>query len=437
MRAKFSQSAWDRISLCLLLILAAGIVAGIALPAGAGWDFANFYDAGHKVRAGQLTELYNTDALIEGQPPQGRMPYYGAPLTAALFAPLAWLPPAQALIAFKIQNTAALLLALWLLYRWNLPLALQSGLPVSQYRAAFLFAALLFQPFWTVYRVGGQTTPTLFLGFVLALRWFTTGRMLPAALCLVAVIAIKPAFIFTLAVLALFGGARFFRYAAASGLAAAALSILTMGWSIHQRFLAHITEAKLSPWIYNSSLSVFADNLAGIFGPSPALRIAGTLVRLLAAALLFAALLRGRKRPHWVFLSAIAIGLALMPIVWEHYFSVLFIPLAYFLAMLPRLGRSIAALLALVCCFCFTQNLILILALDQWLHPASAAALLGIGLFKSAPLILFILLFWRHRERLLATYETAVPKSCADAVALARLPVAARSARAPGLTERV
>ena len=412
-----SQAACNRISFLLLIILGAGMSIGIAINAGTGWDFANFYDAGHKIRAGQIQDLYDATAPIEGQAPQGQMPYYGVPLSAVVFSALAWLSPARALVAFKLQNTAALVLALALLYRWNIPLALKSGLHVSQYRVIFLTATLLFQPFWTIYRVGGQTTPTLFLGFVLALWCFTAGRLFAAALCLVVVIAIKPAFIFTLAVLALFGGVRLFLYTAVSGLTAAALSIFSMGWTIHQRFLAHITETKISPWIYNSSLSVFADNLSAIAGQSVTLRATGTAVRLLAAGLVVAALWSGWRqiapvasKRHWLFLNATVIGLLLMPIVWEHYLSVLFIPIAYLLAVLPRLHAPERSLIFLVCGFCFTQNLILVLALDNWLRPQSLWGLSLAALFKSAPLILFTVLLWRHRAQVIATYEPTFSK---------------------------
>jgi hypothetical protein len=411
-----SERVCNRISLGVLLILSVGIAAGIALPAGPGWDFANFYDAGHKILAGQAQDLYDAMASIEGSAPEGHLPYYGVPLSAVLLAPLAWLRPGQALTAFKIQNTAAILLGLWLLYRWHLPRAAKAGLAGSQYRALFLAAVLLFQPFWTIYRVGGQTTPTLFLGFVLALMWFTSGRPAAAAACLVCVIAIKPAFVLPLAVLTLFGGARFFAWTAVSGTAAAAVSILAMGWPIHAKFLEHIRAAKISPWIYNSSLSVFADNLYAVTGPDSGPRLAGAAVRVGAAALVVAALVRERRqmadpaaRRQWTFLTAIAAGLALMPIVWEHYLSVLFLPAAYLLARLPRLGRPAIVLLAAACGFCVTQNLVFVLWLNQVWSPHGVPALLAAAVFKSAPLILFTVLLWRHREPAAAGETTASP----------------------------
>jgi hypothetical protein len=176
-----------------------------------------------------------------------------------------------------------------------------------------------------------------------------------------------------------------------------------MGWPLHQAFLAHITENKISPWTYNSSLSVFVDNLYALTGPNPALRTAGTLVRLLAAALVLTVLLRARRDRRWIFFTAVAIGLLLMPIVWEHYLSVLFIPIAWLLANLPRLGRADIVLTALICGFCFSQNLVLTLLLNDLWQPRAAAALIAAALFKSAPLILTTALLWRYRTRLTET----------------------------------
>jgi len=404
----------DRLSRGLMVLLGIGLVLAIAIPAGTGWDFANFYDAGHKIVAGQIADLYNSRVSIEGKTAEGHLPYYGTPISAVLLAPLGWMTPAVALVAFKIQNTAALLLALWILYRRNLPVARRAGLSESRYRFLFLVAAILFQPLWTIYRVGGQTTPTLFLGFVLALGWFTSGRMLAAAACLVAVISIKPAFVLMLAVLSLLAGIRFVLSVAGCGLAAGALSILTMGWSVHRSFLEHITAIKASSWNYNSSLSVFADNLYLVAGQKDEFRALGLAVRLLAAALLIAALLHGRRRVasaeaqrHWSYLTAVTAGVALMPIVWEHYLSVLFIPLAYLLAMLPRLDRPEIRLIAGVCAFGFTQNVVLVLWVSDHLQLYDVPGVIVAGIIKCAPLLFATILLWRVRRQMVAFYNTS------------------------------
>ncbi|MEO8367656.1 MAG: glycosyltransferase 87 family protein [Candidatus Solibacter sp.] len=406
------DSVCDRISRGVLLLLGIGMVLAILIPAGPGWDFANFYDAGHKIVAGQTADLYNSRVLIEGKPAEGHLPYYGTPISAVLLAPLGWLSPRAGLMAFKIQNTLALLLALWFLYRQHQPVAARAGLTRSQHQCLFLVAAALFQPFWTIFRVGGQTTPTLCLGFVLALGWLASGRLLAAAVSLVSVVAIKPAFVLVLAVLAVLAGVRFFLYAAGCGMAAGALSVLAMGWRIHQSFLQHITEQKISSWTYNSSLSVFADNLYVVVGPSSLWRALGLAVRLLAAALLIVAWLRGRRgvvsqgaRLHWLFLTAVTAGVALMPIVWEHYLSVLFLPVAYLLALLPGLERAQIRLLVLVCGFAATQNVVLILWLSDHLQLHSVPSVLVAAILKSAPLLLSTLLLWHARRQLITLYN--------------------------------
>src|SRR5262245_15353529 len=102
-----SKITCRRIRWLLAGILAAVISAGIAIPAGSGWDFANFYDAGHKVLVGQIQDLYDADAAIAGKPPEGHLAYYGTPLSALLMAPLALMPPGAAMVIFKIQASLA------------------------------------------------------------------------------------------------------------------------------------------------------------------------------------------------------------------------------------------------------------------------------------------------------------------------------------------
>lgn len=399
----------DSISVVVAAVLAAGIAAGIGVPSGTGWDFANFYDAGHKVAAGQMADLYTPDAPIEGKASEAKLPYWGTPLSAYLLAPLAWMPPRPALIVFKVENTAALLFGLWLLYRYNSRLAeSQSG-----YRAMFLVAALLFQPFWTVYRVGGQTTPTVFLAFVLGLICFTSGRLLTAAVCLVMAIAIKPAFVLMLFFLAAVAGLRFLACVAAAGAAAGGLSVLLAGWAVHQRFLERLSTSWISPWFFNSSLSVIFDNLRGIAGMQEAwYGPASLLVRGVAALAVVVGLVESRRytwpdhaRRHFQFSMAIAFGLFLMPIVWEHYLSMLFIPLSYLLVFFHRLSRPAQAILAMIYGLCFLQNLVIVMWLRSHL-PASHAMWLMIStaLFKSAPLLLFALLLYWQRRRVLETY---------------------------------
>src|SRR5687767_13195777 len=88
-------------------LIGAGCLVGIAVPAGLGWDFANFYDAGRRIAAGQVVDLYSPASPIAGQPPQGSTGFFGAPLSAVLYLPLAPFPARTALVLFKIQNALA------------------------------------------------------------------------------------------------------------------------------------------------------------------------------------------------------------------------------------------------------------------------------------------------------------------------------------------
>jgi hypothetical protein len=400
----------DHVSIFVALVLAAGIAAGIAVNAGTGWDFADFYDAGHKAATGQIRDLYNPDAAIEGRPAEAQLPFWGTPLSAYLLAPLAWMRPAVALVIFKIENTLALLLGLGLLYRYNRRFAESA----PQYRALFMTAVLLFQPFWTIYRVGGQTTPTVFLAFVLAMICYTSGRFLPAAACLVLAVAIKPAFILMLVFLAAVAGLRFLACVVAAGVAAGGVSILLAGWPIHERFLERLSTGWISPWFFNSSLSVFIDNLRGIAGlQEPWYGPASLLVRSAAGLAVIVGLVQSRRlvwednaRRHFQFSMAILFGLFLMPIVWEHYLSMLFIPLSYLLVFIRKLSRPVQAIVGLIFAFCFTQNVVLIMWLRNHLPDTHALWLLmATALFKSAPLLLFTILLWWQRKRVFATYE--------------------------------
>ncbi len=79
-----------RLTWLLIAAIAAGCLVGIAIPAGHGWDFANFYDAGRRVASGQIEDLYMPGSPIEAAPPQGGMAFWGTPISAALYVPMAW-----------------------------------------------------------------------------------------------------------------------------------------------------------------------------------------------------------------------------------------------------------------------------------------------------------------------------------------------------------
>ena len=90
---ELSQRTYQLVTWVFLAILLCGAIIGIVVPAGLGWDFANFYDTGRRVAAGQIQDLYNPKSLINGEQPQGTLAFWGTPISAWLYVPLSWLPP--------------------------------------------------------------------------------------------------------------------------------------------------------------------------------------------------------------------------------------------------------------------------------------------------------------------------------------------------------
>jgi len=416
--AVVSQSGYRGLIATGVALILLGCVTAIAVPAGLGWDFANFYDAGHKAWAGQIQDLYDATAAIEGAPPLGRMAFWSVPLASYLFVPLAWLQPKHALVAFKIENSLAILAALWLLHTHARRFVRGGPEAQARFSASFVWLALLFQPLWTVFRVGGQTTPTILLLLSVGLLAHTRQRWWLSSFCYVLAVILKPSFVLGLGYLALLSGLPFFLATATWGLGLAACAVLLLGWPIHATFLARmLAGAGISTvWLYNSSLTVVLDNLRSLTDPHtitnsrpPALEAGVQLIRLGVLALFGWLALRARRiklpeRSHALFLLSILFLLLAGPVVWEHYLALLFVPLAYLLAVRQRLARSAQWALAGVFLFSVAQNLVLVLWVNEHLRVHGAAALVAVGLVKSAPLALTLVWLARRGGGLLATY---------------------------------
>jgi hypothetical protein len=403
-----------------VVLILAGCLAGIIVPAGLGWDFANFYDAGHKALVGQVADLYDPTSRIAGEEPQGRMTFWGVPISSYFYAPLAWLPPRTALTVFKIQNTLAIFIALLILYSHTRQFVGHSPLARQAFAAAFVLLALVYQPFWTIYRVGGQTTPTVFLLLVLGLLCHTSSRFKLSAACFVLAVLIKPAFAPGLLLLGLVSGFRFFRATAVLLLVIAGISVLVMGWSIHEEFLVRMLEGsrRSTTWLYNSALTVWIENLRVLSDPDPTtysrpplLSALVFMIKVAVLALFVWLYASARARPwssrarlHYHYLLAVLFPLLIAPVVWEHYLSLLFLPLAYFVAAHRHFSRSALWTVGLIFFFAIGQNLILVNWLDARFTYDSASELLIVGLFKSAPLLLTLVLLWRHRDELFESY---------------------------------
>lgn len=405
--------------LLLRLLLGAilvGALAALVVPAGLGWDFANFYDTGRRVAAGQLQDIYNPTSLIAGVDPQGKMAFWGAPISAWFYVPLSFLPPSVALFTFKLIAVLATAAALVLLYRLTRRWVEDS--PGRQVRYALVFATLvlIFQPFWTIYRVGGQTTPLVLLLLVLGMTSYVKENYLATAIWMVLAVLIKPAFIIVPGFLALVSGRRYLVNLVAVGAVVGLASIALLGWPIHREFLEILRRGsdKPSPWPFNSSLYIIADAFRPIADSIPIRRTGGwfpDLMRILLKLLVVASVVMVMvqsyrhsfseiRRRLFNFLMAISFTLLISQVVWEHYLAVLFVPLIFLVASWPRLDRAARRHLAAIFALCILQNLILVSYFRGHVPIHSNLALLGVSLLKAGPLVAFLAFIWFRRELL-------------------------------------
>ena len=402
---------YRRLTYLLLVIIALAAITGIVVPAGLGWDFANFYDTGRRAAALQIADIYKPETLIAGSKPQGAMPFWGAPISAFFYAPLGLFSPEVALSLFKFQNTAVYFLALWLMYRHNRQFIDSSAQAQWKYKALYAGAILLFQPFWAIYRIGGQSMPTVFFLLTMALLYHTKGKTGISANCLFLALLIKPGFVFMLLPLCLVSGWKFLRSLLFISMAVGLGSILLLGWDIHAEFLQVMLQGikNAYPWLYNSSLYVEAENLRLLAVPPVDIRVLVIPVMLvkLSMVLLFGWLywLSSREnwsiaaRRHFDFLMAVTFCLMFSQTVWEHYLTALFLLLIYLVTVAQGLSSSALVLLAAIFATSLMQNIIVVNILNSQFSFDSIPELIGIGLLKSCPLWLtLVFLIWHQKE---------------------------------------
>jgi hypothetical protein len=403
------------LTVTFLILIVTGSIVGILVPAGPGWDFANFYDTGRRVAAGQTSELYNPYSLIDGQPPQGQLGFYGTPISAWLYAPLSLFSVPAAMIAFKIQNTLAYFAGLILLFRYNRGFAAQSGFSPWTFAALFSGLSLAYQPLWTVYRVGGQSTPTVFLLLVAAVICHARSQFLASAACMVAIVLIKPAFVFGLMFLTLFSGWRFFMNVAGLLALGGVASLVTMGWEAHQAFLSAMAQGsqQSAPWFYNSSLYVVSENLKLIGIHNRIIDIAVVMGKGLCLAVCCFVIFKSRKsqlpetaRRHFDIHTAVVFSLLVSQIVWEHYLTALFPLLVYFAASKNYFDRSGLWLGAAIFAAAAWQNLILVNLIRSLNSFDTLPGLIFIGIVKAAPLLLTLLFVSRYYRDWISTYRS-------------------------------
>jgi hypothetical protein len=396
-------------------LMVCGCLIGVLVPAGLGWDFANFYDAGRRVAAGDIDDLYRPAAPIAGKPPQGTTGFYGTPLSAVFYRPMARLSPETALVWFKIENVAAYAAALLLLFSFYRVFAAANGVSAERFAAWFTGLCLIFQPFWTVFRVGGQTTPTVFLLVAMATILHTNARFWGSAICLVIAVLIKPAFAPILIFLLCTSGLAFLWRTTVVGALTGLLSLALLGWQAHLDFLMLLRESARSTWrwYYNSSTFVLLDNIKqGLGRGDDDPTFAALTIALQISVIIGVLWLTVRAhRQHWSapamrhFDANVAILLFLWwsRTVWEHYLAVLFVPLLYIVANPARFSRGARGVVMAIVGLSLFQNLIF----TTWLRSfgvASLPALLAVALLKTGPLLLTMFLVMRYQRELFDSY---------------------------------
>ncbi|MGH8549529.1 MAG: glycosyltransferase 87 family protein [Methylococcales bacterium] len=413
-----------------MFLIAIGAIVGILVPAGPGWDFANFYDTGMRAAAGQIADIYDPKTLINGEKPQGNLDFWGTPISAYLYVPMSWLPPTRALLAFKIENTLAYFIALFLLFRHMRQFAPEDPENRNLYAAQFASAALLFQPFWTVYRVGGQTSPTVFLLLTLALIAHYKGRFKWSALCFITTVMIKPAFATGLGFLMLVSGMQFFTLACILLGLFGLFSIALIGWPLHLEFLLKMLghSAFIAPWYYNSSLYILVEqpkiwlethdpltNLLPAFKiliPTVKLAFLSGFVWLVLKSR--PSLVSGPAKNHFRFNLALLFFLMISQTLWEHYLALLFIPLSFILAAKNRFNDEARAIVWTIIFLSIGQNLIFIHWLQSIFTFQSLPAQIAICVFKTAPLWMTLVFLWRHHRSLFEAYSVPTAKFVRD-----------------------
>lgn len=410
---------------CLSIILAATIY-GILDLRGLGLDFANFYDAGRKAVYGEFQSLYDPFAPINGEKPFGHMLYFGAPVTSYIFAPLGMLPPVQAAHSFMTIGAACIFLGLRLQYMRILQCVEQSAEQRATFFALFCFTAMLFQPFWTVYQVGGQTTPLIFLCFVLGLISYERSYFALTALLYVVIVLIKPAFVVGALLLFLISPWRFKVWSVACGAAAIGLSLALVGLQINLEFfdLMRTKSGELEgvPY-YNSHMFAWLQAVMVPIGQATEKvterlllinLVLRSLVLIWIAMIIWRAAHSTMPKKSYLamsFVMCMLASLVMSPVVWAHYLMLMFIPLVYVMAYLLGRGKSptraVRTLLALGILAAPLQNLRIFNQLIKILSPLSQGDVIGLTVAKSVVMLVLMAAFLLWSDVLQRAFQKA------------------------------
>lgn len=316
-----SRRALEQIALGLLPVLVAGLAFYYAYSGGyVATDFQqSFLAAG-------LRELHGLDPYhwTRTQILVGHVSFPYPSLAVILFELFALLPGVLATVLYLVLSFAAVVGALYLLgvRDWRI------------YGATFL---------WTPVLIGWQSgNVTLLLMFGIAAAWRYRDRPWLLGLIAALLISIKPT-MFPIGIWLI--ATRRYRatvIGAGIGLVLNLAAWTFIGWSELGRFL-HLVSMQ-SQAMYHTGYSIIA--LAWHLGAS---RTTGTLIQAIAALLLLAGCvaLRRKGREAGVLSLAVALCLVASPLIDQHYFALLVVPLAL---AFPRLRWPWVLPLALWLC---------------------------------------------------------------------------------------
>lgn len=380
-------------------------VWGLARPWGLGLDFANFYDIGHKILLGEYSSLYDHMALIGGEEPLGNMKYLSPPITGWFFTPLPLMSPHVATFWLKFSGALSVMAGLWLLFRQLRPLAVRP----DEFFALFWIAAALWQPFWTFMRVGGQTTPFVFLLVVIGHATYLRRQMVATALLFSLIVLLKPVFAPIAILLFVTSGNGFRLTAACAAALSIVLSLWIFGWAPHGAFfraLAEQGDRLLEPWMNSSPVSWIVPLLIGAddyerdsFLAAPIATLVAALRMALAAGVI--AVLSGhlrrslpdRARLSLIYNAGLLLVVALSPVIWAHYLMILFPLAAILIAGREHLPGRSRAMLAAVLALGLFQSFIVMRQIQLGLGIDSLGEIVLFALIKSLPAIL-VLSIW-------------------------------------------
>lgn len=217
-----------------------GSIVGILVERGLGLSFSSYYDTARRILSHEYGNLYFANTLIAGQPPLGGTTFTAMPIIGYVIAPLGLFDPHTALIILKIVNTLSIWLALLIIYLHLEKHTIMDAQQRHQFLIKFLISAVLFQSFWTIFRIGGSLAPFVFLLYVIGLVQHTRSNYMASACCVVCAALIYPEYIIAAVLPFAFSPARFRYWFILVSVLAVSVSFMICGIKVHVDLFARL-----------------------------------------------------------------------------------------------------------------------------------------------------------------------------------------------------